>query len=96
MRCSTILVARVGTASHEHEYGDKKAGWLADGNTVLDYMGADQRFNAARFKDSREEPGVVVNKNDLSSLIDNIRSLAKQWRSSLGEHRELVFYVDAC
>ncbi len=47
-------------------------------------------------KDSMEEQGVVINKNDLTSLIDNIRSLAKQWRTSLGEHGELVFYVDAC
>jgi len=87
------LAARVGTASDEHEYGDKKAVWLADGNRVLDYMEADERFG---FKDSMEEQGAVINKNDLTSLIDNIRSLAKQWRSSLGEHGELVFYVDAC
>jgi hypothetical protein len=90
------LAARVGTASDEHKYGDKKAVWLADGNRVLDYMEADERFNVASFKDSMEEQGVVINKNDLTSLIDNIRSLAKQWRTSLGEHGELVFYVDAC
>ena len=83
------LAARVGTASDEHEYGDKKAVWLADGNRVLDYMEADERFNVGSFKDSMEEQGVVINKNDLTSLIDNIRSLAKQWRTSLGEHGEL-------
>jgi len=90
------LAARVGTASDECEYGDNKAVWLEDGNRVLDYMEADERFNAASSKDSMEEQGVVINKNDLTSLIDNIRSLAKQWRTSLGEHGELVFYVDAC
>ena len=74
------LAARVGTASDEHEYGDKKAVWLEDGNRVLDYMEADERFNAASFKDSREEQGVVINKNDLTSLSGNIRSLPKQWR----------------
>ena len=52
------LAARVGTASDEHEYGDNKAVWLEDGNRVLDYMEADERFNAASFKDSMEEQGV--------------------------------------
>jgi|ERR1039458_2307783 hypothetical protein len=90
------LAARVGTASAEHEYGDNKAVWLEDGKKVLDYMDADERFNAASFKDSMEEQGVVINQNDLSTLIDNMRSLVKQWRSSIGEHGELVFYIDAC
>jgi len=90
------LAARVGTASDEHEYGDNKAVWLEDGKKVLDYVEADERFNAASFKDSMEERGIVINKNDLSTLIDNMRSLIKQWRSSIGEHGELVFYIDAC
>jgi hypothetical protein len=41
------LAARVGTASDEHEYGDKQAVWLENGRKVLDYMEADKRFNAA-------------------------------------------------
>lgn len=90
------LSARVGTASDEHTYGDNKAVWLEDGKKILDYMEADARFSAASFKDSMEEQGVVTNKNDLTTLIDNMRSLAKQWRSSIGEHGELVFYIDAC
>lgn len=90
------LAARVGTASDEHEYGDKKTVWLEDGNQVLDYIETDERFNAASFRDSMEEQGVVIDKSDLTTLIDNMRSLAKQWRSSIGEHGELVFYVDAC
>jgi hypothetical protein len=90
------LAARVGTASDEHEYGDNKTVWLEDGKKVLDYMEADERFNAASFKDSLEEQGVVVNKNDLTTLTDNMRSLVKQWRSSIGERGELVFYIDAC
>jgi hypothetical protein len=44
------LAARVGTVSDEHEYGDNKAVWLEDGNKVLDYMEADERFNAAQFQ----------------------------------------------
>ena len=80
------LAARVGTASDEHEYGDKKAVWFEDGRKVLHYVEADDRFNAASFKDSMEEQGVVINQNDLSTLIDNMRSLAKHWRSSIGEH----------
>jgi hypothetical protein len=71
------LATRVGTASDEHEYGDNKAVWLEDGKKVLDYIEADERFNAASFKDSMEEQGVVVNKKDLSTLVDNMRSLAK-------------------
>ena len=90
------LAARVGTPSDEHEYGDNKAVWFEHGNKVLDYMEADERFNAASFKDSMEEQGVVIDKNNLTTLIDNMRSLVGQWRSSIGEHGELVFYIDAC
>jgi len=90
------LAARVGTASDEHEYGDNKAVWLEDGAKVLDYMEADERFNPASFKDSLEEQGVVTDQNDLTTLIENMRSLAKEWRTSVGEHGELVFYIDAC
>jgi len=43
-----------------------------------------------------EEQGVAVNKNNPITLIDNMRSLSKQWRSSIGKHGELVFYIDAC
>ena len=59
-------------------------------------MEADERFNAASFRDSLEEQGIAVNKNDLTTLTDNMRSLANQWRNSIGEHGELVFYIDAC
>ncbi len=90
------LGARVGTASDEHDYGDDKVVWVEDGNKVLDYMKADERFNAASFKDSMEEQGIVINKDELTTLIENMRSLAKQWRNSIGEHGELVFYIDAC
>jgi hypothetical protein len=67
------LAARVGTASDEHEYGDNKAVWLEDGNRVLDYMETDERFNAASFRDSLEEQGVVINKNDLTSAAKRFR-----------------------
>lgn len=90
------LAARVGTPSDEHSYGDKNALWVEDGNKVLDYMEADERFSAASFKESLEEQGIFINGSDLTLLIDNMRSLAKQWRSSIGEHGELVFYIDAC
>jgi hypothetical protein len=90
------LAARVGTASDEHEYGDKQAVWLENGRRVLDYMEADERFSAASFHDSMEEQGIAVNRNDLITLIDNMRSLSKQWRSSIGKHGELLFYIDAC
>jgi len=42
-----------------------------------------------------EEQGIAVNKDDLIALIDNMRSLSKQWRSSIGKHGELLFYIDA-
>ena len=54
------LAARVGTASDEHEYGDKQAVWLENGRKVLDYMEADERFSAASFHDSMEEQGIAV------------------------------------
>jgi hypothetical protein len=90
------LAARVGTASDEHKYGDKQAVWLENGRKVLDYMEADERFSAASFHDSMEEQGIAVNRNDLITLIDNMRSLSKQWRGSIGKHGELLFYIDAC
>ena len=90
------LAARVGTASDEHEYGDNQVVWLESGRKILDYMEADERFNATSFKDSMEEQGIAVNKTDLIALIGNMQSLSKQWRSSIGEHGELVFYIDAC
>jgi hypothetical protein len=90
------LAARVGTVSDEHEYGDNKVVWVEDGKRALDYMEVDERFNAASFKDSMEEQGVVIKQNDLAALIDNMRSLVKQWRSSIGERGELVFYIDVC
>jgi len=90
------LAARVGTASDEHEYGDNQVVWLENGREVLDYVEADERFSAASFKDSLEEQGIAVNRNDLITLIDNMRSLAGLWRSSIGEHGELLFYIDAC
>ena len=70
--------------------------WLENGRKVLDHVEADERFSAANFKDSMEEQGIAVNKNDLTALIDNMRSLSKQWRSSVGKHGELLFYIDAC
>jgi len=90
------LAARVGTASDEHEYGDNQVVWLENGRKVLDYMEADARFSANSFTASMEEQGIAVNKNSLIPLIDNMRSLSKQWRSSIGKHGELVFYIDAC
>jgi len=90
------LAARVGTASEEHEYGHKQTVWLENGRKVLDYMETDERFSADSLKDGMEEQGIAANKNDLMALLDNIRSLSKQWRSSLGKHGELLFYIDAC
>lgn len=43
-----------------------------------------------------EEQGIAVNKTDLIALIDNMQRLSKQWRSSIGKHAELIFYIDAC
>lgn len=90
------LAARVGTASDVHEYGDNQVVWLESGRKVLDYMEADERCNATSFKDSMEEQGIAVNKTDPIALIDNMQSSSKQWRSSIGKHGELVFYIDAC
>ena len=89
------LAAGVGTASEEHEWRQQSS-LARRRQKVLDYMEAGEHFNAASFKDSVEEQGVVINKNDLSTLIDNMRGLVKQWRNSIGGHGELVFYIDAC
>lgn len=90
------LAARAGTASDEQAYGGKTAVWFEDGRKILNYVEWDQRFNPASFKDSLEEQGVVIDTNEVAALLSNMRSLARQWRESLGEHGELTFYVDAC
>ena len=89
------LAARAGTASDEHDYGDNQVVWLEDGGKVLDYMEADECFSAASFKESMAKQGIAVNKNDLITLMDNMQSLSKQWRNSIGRHGELIFYIDA-
>jgi len=90
------LAARVGMASDEQEYGDNQVVWFENGRKALDYMEADERFNAASFRASLGEQGIAVNRNDLIALIDNMRGLSKQWRCSIGKRGELVFYIDAC
>ena len=92
------LAARVGTASDEHDYRENTAVWFEAGNRVLDYIDSDRRFNAESFEDSLEEQPVQISRDetdDLAALFSNMRSLASQWRNSIGEHGELVFYVDA-
>jgi hypothetical protein len=32
----------------------------------------------------------------LIPLVANMRSLSANWRDSIGEHGELVFYIDNC
>ena len=88
------LAARVGTSSSEKTYGDVTAVWFEDGTKVLDYIATDSRFNKASFADSLEEQGVIVDKGDLNSLIGNMKTSVKVWRTSLGVHGELVFYID--
>jgi hypothetical protein len=93
------LAARADSASDDHNYGDTRAVWFEDGNRVLDYIETDRRFNPESFKDSLEEQGMPMNTEEvgeLAALLHNMRSLASQWRDSIGEHGELVFYIDAC
>jgi hypothetical protein len=90
------LAARVGTASDEHNYGDNTAVWFENGSKVLDYVHSDHRFNADSFKDSLEEQGVLVEPDALVELLANMQRQANEWRDSIGEHGELVFYVDNC
>lgn len=90
------LAARVGTASDEHGYGDTTSVWLENGKKVLAYIQSDKRFCACSFKDSLEEQGVFVDEDALVPLLVNMRNLSEEWRESVGEHGELVFYVDNC
>jgi hypothetical protein len=43
-----------------------------------------------------EEQGVIIDKNDLTTLSDNMQSLAKQWRSSSENTENLMYHIDAC
>lgn len=90
------LAARVATASDDHAYGDNTAVWFENGNKVLDYIERDQRFSPDSFKESMEEQGVQVPRDNLASLLSNMRSLAAEWRNSIGAHGEIAFYIDAC
>ena len=85
------LAARVATASDQHQYGDNAVVWFEEGNKVLDYVETDERLNADSFKDSMEEQGVVINKHDLTTLIDNMRNLVvdhplRFWKTLLDRH----------
>jgi hypothetical protein len=88
------LAARVGTASDEHNYGDNTAVWFENGKKVLEYVRSDPRFNAESFKDSLAEQGMLVEADTLVPLLANMQSLSGEWCDSIGEHGELVFYVD--
>jgi len=88
------LAARVGSASDDRDCGDYTRVWFEDGNKVLKYIERDARFHADSFIDSLEEQGVTVNKDNLTALLGNMRTLVRQWRGSIGEHGELVFYLD--
>jgi len=90
------LAARADTASDEHSYGENTAVWFEDGGKILDYVRSDHRFNPESFKDSLEEQGVLVERDALVPLVANMQSLSNEWRDSIGEHGELVFYVDNC
>lgn len=83
------LAARVGTATDEHEYGDNKAVWFEDGNKILGYVETDEHFNAPVLRRAWKSSEIFPNENDLATLIDHMRSLARQWRSSIGEHSVL-------
>jgi hypothetical protein len=62
----------------------------------LDYIETDRRFNAESFRDSLEEQGVLVERYALAPLLANMQGLSDEWRDSIEEHGELVFYVDNC
>jgi hypothetical protein len=70
--------------------------WFESGGKALDYVRSDHRFNPESFKDSLEEQGVFVERDALAPLLANMQSLSDEWRDSIGEHGELVFYVDNC
>ena len=90
------LAARADTASDEHNCGDNTAVWLESGTKVLDYVRSDLWFNPESFKESPEEQGVFGKRDALAPLLANMQSLSDEWRDSIGEHGELVFYVDNC
>jgi hypothetical protein len=90
------LAARVGSASDDRDCGDYTRVWFEDGQKVLNYIEGDSRFNGDSFTDSLQEQGVTVDKDELSALLGSMRTLVPQWRGSVGEHGELVFYVDLC
>jgi len=90
------LAASVDTTSDEHNYGDDTAVWFESGSKVLAYVRSDHRFNPESFKDSLEEQGVFVERDALAPLLANMQTLSNAWQDSIGEHGELVFYVDNC
>ena len=90
------LAARAGSASDDYDCGGYTRFWFEDGNKVLAYIERDERFNADSFTDSLDEQAVTVRKDDLTALLDNMRNLIQPWRGSVGEHGELVFYIDSC
>src|SRR6267154_17196 len=87
------LADRVDTNSHERFYGDNTAVWIEDGARVLEFIETDQSFDFDFVTTSLGE-GIEIDRGAINSLVENMKTLAAERRSSIGERGELVFYVD--
>jgi len=75
--------------SEHHSYADNVSVWIEDGNKLLDYV------ESRRFTASGVARITGLETKALEPLIRNMKAFARKWRSSIGSHGELHFYVDA-
>jgi hypothetical protein len=99
MECENVVrlfhevAATAGTSSEESIYGEVTSVWIEDGKKFLDYVAHDEEFGSHSVEKRLAEQGVTVELGDLDSLIGNMKNLVDEWRHSIREHGDLIFYV---
>ena len=79
-----------GSNMQETEYGDLTAFWIEDGAAFLDYISSDD-FNIGSLSEDLDP----THDGDAASLIQNMKSLAPEWRKSIdSQDGSLRFYID--
>ena len=89
------LATAAGSDCSEEEYGDKTSFWIQNGSAFLDYVESNKKFNVASVAKEMADEGTDLDPENLASFLDNLRSLAPEWREALDPRdKSLRFYVD--
>ena len=83
------IADRLNIPSEHHTYADNVSVWIEDGKKLLDHM--ESRHFTVRLAAAITGLEAKV----LKPLVGNMKALSRTWRSAIGSHGELHFYVDA-